>query len=433
MVKGKTAYNNGNRIIFLTEDEDIPEGFVRGGLPRMSAERYKQAGKKSSQTQKDAWNNLSQEEKDIRLSSLHDRMFTDEVNAKRAESCRHTMSLKSEEELSAISEKKSESLKRTWATKTSIDKENRRIKTKETCIEKYGVEFPCQLPQCGLSNSGTHTKPNEAFAHLLDKYNLEYEREFPLSKYKYDFKVGNILFEINPTATHNSTYGIYYRDGLDKKYHYNKTKLAFDNGYHCVNVWDWDDAELLIKTFCIPKERIYARKCDIKEVIQTDAITFINNNHLQGYAKDSIRLGLYYNNELVSIMTFDKPRYNHKYDYELVRYCSSKLIIGGADKLFKHFLDRYKPTSVISYCDRSKFNGDVYTELGFTAEKISVGKHWYNTNTKGHITDNLLRQRGFDQLFDTDYGKGTSNHDLMIQHGFVEVYDAGQQRYVYCI
>ena len=46
-----------------------------------------------------------------------------------------------------------------------------------------------------------------------------------------------------------------------------------------------------------------------------------------------------------------------------------------------------------------------------------------------HITDNLLRQRGFDQLFGTSYGKGTSNRELMLEHGFVEIYDAGQSVY----
>ena len=46
-----------------------------------------------------------------------------------------------------------------------------------------------------------------------------------------------------------------------------------------------------------------------------------------------------------------------------------------------------------------------------------------------HITDNLLRQRGFDQLFDANFGKGTSNEELMQSFGFVEIYDCGQSRY----
>jgi len=97
-------------------------------------------------------------------------------------------------------------------------------------------------------------------------------------------------------------------------------------------------------------------------------------------------------------MTFGKPRYNRKYEYELLRYCSSYTVIGGAEKLFSYFLNTYTPKSIISYCDLSKFTGRVYNRLGFILKnnKIVPSKHWYNLVTKRHITDNLLRQRGFD-------------------------------------
>lgn len=125
-------------------------------------------------------------------------------------------------------------------------------------------------------------------------------------------------------------------------------------------------------------------------------------------------------------MTFGKPRYNKNYQYELLRLSSSdKQVTGGSGRLFKYFINNYNPKSIISYCDNSKFNGEVYKKLGF--ELKDYGKptcHWFDG--KNHITDNLLRQRGFDQLFGTNYGKGTSNRDLMIQAGYVEVYDCGQ-------
>ena len=134
-------------------------------------------------------------------------------------------------------------------------------------------------------------------------------------------------------------------------------------------------------------------------------------------------------------MTFGKPRYNKKYEFELLRYCFSKNIIGGAEKLFKYFINTYAPKSIISYCDKSKFKGDVYTKLGFTLlrKNITPSKHWYHLNSKRHITDNLLRQRGYDQLFNTNYGKGTNNEELMRNSGFVEIYDCGQATYVYNI
>lgn len=307
---------------------------------------------------------------------------------------------------------------------------------KQTNLDKYGVPYFCMREECYSKNGFTISKINKHFANLLDEYNIEYKSEFHIKNKSYDFKIGNILLEINPTYTHNSTNTVWFhnsaREPLSKNYHIEKTKLALDNGYRCIHIWDWDDTNKIINILKL-KETIYARNCKIKEVSIEDASEFLNDYHLQGSCKNqSIRLGLYYKNILVQIMTFGKPRYNKNYEYELLRLCSHKdyKIVGGAKRLFKYFMKNYKPNSIISYCDNSKFNGDVYKDLGFEMKEYgSPSKHWYNGEK--HITDNLLRQRGFDQLFNTNYGKGTSNKELMIKHNFVEIYDAGQSTYIW--
>jgi hypothetical protein len=175
----------------------------------------------------------------------------------------------------------------------------------------------------------------------------------------------------------------------------------------------------------------------IQEVPKQEAIDFTFKYHTQNYAKDTIRLGLYYNNELASLMTFGTPRYNKKYEYEIIRYCASRNIIGGSEKLFKHFINKYNPSSIISYCDLSKFTGTIYEKLGFTLlRKPSPSKHWYNIRTKEHYTDALLRQQGFSRLIhrkeaDEDGLSRASNKELMIGASFVEVYDCGQATYVW--
>ena len=126
-------------------------------------------------------------------------------------------------------------------------------------------------------------------------------------------------------------------------------------------------------------------------------------------------------------MTFGKPRYNNKYQWELLRLCTQPKyrVVGGASKLFQYFIKIYNPESIISYCDRSKFNGSVYENIRMKLHHIvEPAKVW--SSGKQRITDNLLRQRGFDQLFKTNYGKGTNNEDLMLKHGWLPVYDCGQ-------
>jgi hypothetical protein len=180
------------------------------------------------------------------------------------------------------------------------------------------------------------------------------------------------------------------------------------------------------------RDKLNARDCIIKEVSIEESKEYLNKYHLQGYAKDNIRLGLFFNNELVSIMTFDKPRYNKKYEYELIRFCSHKYVVGGAEKLFKYFLKTYGPKTIISYCDFSKFDGKLYSNcLKMEMVNNTICKHWYNPKTKEHYTDAYINKLGFDKIFKTNFGKGTSNKDLMLQSGFVEIYDAGQQLFIY--
>ena len=285
----------------------------------------------------------------------------------------------------------------------------------------------------GTKNHGCSSTVEVEFSNILDNNNIEYEQQFHINynskSYYYDFKVGNILIELNPSVTHNSTWSP-YSTPKTKDYHYLKSLAARESGYRCICIWDWDNIDILINLLK-SKESIYARKCKIRSVCVKDAKSFIDNNHFQGYAKDSIRIGLYYNDKLVSIMTFGKPRYNKKYEYELIRYCSLYNVTGGSEKLLKYFINNYKPSSIISYCDLSKFSGYVYEKLGFKYKNYSIGKHWYNIRDKRHITDNLLRQQGFDRLFNTSYGKGTSNEDLIKDYNYLEIYDCGQAVYVW--
>ena len=314
----------------------------------------------------------------------------------------------------------------------SINKQQKIEKTKQTTLERYGVPYFVLTDKCtGAFNN--NSKPNKEFAQLLDENNIQYTKEFALETRSYDFKIGNVLVEINPFPTHNVTWGP-FENPKSKNYHLLKTMIAKRNGYRCIHVWDWDDKNKIIELLKY-KETVYARKCELKEPTKQETDLFLNENHLQGTCKgQTIRIGLYYNNELIQIMTFGKPRYNKKYEYELLRLCTKNgyKVVGGAERCFKHFIDDKNPDTIISYCDFSKFNGDIYTILGFKQIKqIAPSKHWYNGKTKMHITDNLLRQRGYDQLFKTNYGKGTSNEELMLQNKFVEIYDAGQLTFLW--
>ena len=326
-----------------------------------------------------------------------------------------------------------------YGTENPYSSEKIKEKIKTTNNKKYGVDWYCTTEHAKNNNKQYKiSKANKKFGDKLKSVGIDYSLEYYIDNYSYDIKVGDTLIEINPSYTHNSTKdAVLTHTTLKAKpydYHLYKTKLAEEHGFRCIHIFDWDDEDKVINML-LPKEPIYARKCIIKEISNKEANIFLNSYHLQGgLSRQPICLGLYYNGELVELMTFGKPRYNKNYEYELLRLCSHKdyLVIGGTQKLFKCFIECYKPSSIISYCDIAKFTGEVYSKLGFTLKNTSIpARHWYNMKTGQHITDNLLRQRGFDQLFGTNYGKGTSNDELMLKHGFVEIYDCGQSTYIW--
>ena len=305
-------------------------------------------------------------------------------------------------------------------------------KYSQTVQEKYGVPYYCMTDECKDSNGFTKSKLNSHYLELFKNCGFDVITEFNIGKRSYDFKIGDILIEINPTITHNSALNIHDKNstGLSPDYHKNKSELAKENGYHCIHIFDWDNFDKIL-SLLYPKHQIYARKCRIEVLSKSVTDEFLNQYHLQNTCKgQKVRLGLFYQDELVEVMTFGKPRYNKKYEWELLRLCtkSGYQVIGGASKLFQHFIQDYNPQSIISYCDASKFNGDVYHALNMKfVRQTKPNKIWSNHSDK--ITNNLLIRHGYDQLFNADYGKGTSNEQLMIDHGWLPVYDCGQ--YVY--
>lgn len=243
--------------------------------------------------------------------------------------------------------------------------------------------------------------------------------------------IGTNIIELDSTETHNIIYLDY---PTAYNYHKFKTDIAEQNGNRCIHIFDWDiDNYKNLDLVNQNKIKLYARNCRIKDVSKEDINEFLNKYHLQNTCRyQNIRIGLYYKSELVQVMTFGKPRYNNQYQYELLRLCTKAgyKIVGGAERLFKYFIKNYNPESIISYCDRAKFTGDVYNRIGMKYLYTTDPRcHWSKGNKQ--ITDNLLKQYGYDAIFKTNYGKGFDNKQLMVDNGWKPVYDCGQMVFEY--
>lgn len=88
------------------------------------------------------------------------------------------------------------------------------------------------------SKGGLSQIQEKGFSELLSNAGIKHEREFHINGYSYDFKIENILVEINPTITHNSLVNVFGGKPLSQDYHKSKTLAAQKAGYRCVHVWD---------------------------------------------------------------------------------------------------------------------------------------------------------------------------------------------------
>lgn len=332
-------------------------------------------------------------------------------------------------------------------------------KIEQTCISRYGARNPMlcraiiaksrnsRIKKNGrfwtsamydrYSSSSTNVWMSDAnmeFGDLLESRKVRFEYEKPIGSKSFDIYVPDqkTVVEIDPSYTHSHLPNHYTNSPVDKTYHRDHTYLAEENGYRCIHIFDWDDPEI-IADMLMQHTVVYARFCRIERISSSAASEFEDRNHLQGRcAGQDICYGLFFGDDLISVMTFGKPRYNPAYSYELLRLCTLRgyAVVGGAERMFKHFIEDYHPKTIISYCDRSKFSGEVYTRLGFKHIRDNYPNIVWSKG-RAKITNNMLLAHGYDRLFGTSYGKGTDNKELMIQNGWRPVYDCGQGVYVY--
>jgi len=234
--------------------------------------------------------------------------------------------------------------------------------------------------------------------------------------------------------------GLYWHNELYKsdKYHFNKTELCEKNNITLIHIYEdeWKYKEDIVKNkliniFLENGNNINSKKCDIREVVDVDAVEFLENNHIQGYSISSINFGLYYNNELVSLMTFIKLRkkLNKKgNEYELLRFCN-KLnfnVIDAEIKLFENFIDNYKPSLIISYSNRSWCQNKLYEILGFEFAYKTNPNYCYIIDGLRHNRFNFRKEK----LIKGGYDTNKTEHEIMLERKIYRIYDSGNLKFI---
>lgn len=253
----------------------------------------------------------------------------------------------------------------------------------------------------------------------------------------------SFAIECNPTYTHNSSTSSFTNDPKPVRYHQMKTEMCESKGVFLFHVfgYEWYNRKEIILSMIsnvlgCNKAKIFARKCKLVEVSSSDSRKFLANNHRQGEASASIKIGLAYNDELLSLMTFGKLRGTIGTDktdtsncWELVRFCSklNTNVVGGASKLFKYFVDNYNPEEIRSFSDRAHTKGNLYSKLRFhELRRSDPGYVWVELATDTPVNRVTVQKSNIKSFLHDDHiDLNMSESEIMIQHGFVKVFDSG--------
>lgn len=333
----------------------------------------------------------------------------------------------------------------------SIDKANK------VFSEKYGVDSPMVIPdfvrnfvrnkrseedlaiednickKLKESSSGKDSQLKDIFKLTLTELEVKFECNVNIGSFEYDFYIPkkNMLLNICPTVTHNNLFSFdEYGKGVPSIQHKAEAENAFNNGYRCIHVFDWDNIFIILNEISSNTESL--KEPVVETLNKVLYKSFISQYSMFSAERPGNKLyGLYSNNDLVAVGSFRKST-SKKYSWEMTRYCEDSCVI-SEDRLksiINKFISDVNPENIVTYVDLSKYSGKEYENVGFKyIETIYPQRIW----SKGihRILHNSIAGRKYDDIFHTNYGSTHSTYTQMIENGWLPVYDCGKKTYLF--
>lgn len=221
--------------------------------------------------------------------------------------------------------------------------------------------------------------------------------------------------------------GLYYHSEQfkEKHEHFNKWKQCKEKGIKLMTIWehDWNSKKEIIK--CIIKqllrlsEKIDVEQCTVKEIASELSNKFLIENCIIDKTKSSVQLGLFYNDNLMGVMTLGKWRFNRNIS-EIINFCIHKdyIIDNGFNKLLEFYIEKYNINNIVFYCNCSFPNYAIYEDYGFKNTHSDI-KYWW-CNHKEVLTKYQINKR---------IDKDKTEYEVMKEHGYYKVWDCGHLKY----
>lgn len=292
-----------------------------------------------------------------------------------------------------------------------------------------------------------HCKPSGTDIELvikdfLDENNIKFIQHTRkvIENMELDFYIPckKMAIEIHGLYWHSTKNSKYY-----KNYHIDKLKECNRLGISLIQIYADEiyHKEKIVKNrlkckLGINKYKIFARKCQIKEISNKEVKPFLEKYHIQGHVNGNINLGLFHKNRMVSVMSFSKNRKitghkNTKDHYELLRYATipNFSIVGGSGKLFNYFINNYNYEKIYSYSDLRWNDGSMYEKIGMKYVKNTTPNYWYTKDFKSRMHRFNFRKSELRDF--PHYEEKLSEWEIMEFNKFYRTWDCGSKLFEY--
>jgi hypothetical protein len=329
-------------------------------------------------------------------------------------------------------------------------------KIRKTCLELFGVENPMSNPailskmistcikEYGKFPAGNYGKTQDEIKEWLNNFGFNFSSDYEVLENKEidlldkDLKLG---IEYCGLYWHNES----SPEPRDHRYHINKYKNCLKKDIQLLTIFEdeWkfrqEQCKSHIKSILgMSNKKVFARKCEIREISREEAKSLFDSYHIQGSNKlGVVFFGLFHENELCGAMSLGRHSRQtdaSRKEITLDRLCfkDSYQVIGGSSKLFAKCLEWAKNNGckkIISFSDNRWSLGNVYLKMGFILEKEYGPDYSYV-----EINNPRKRLSKQSQKKDiTNCPKDLTEHVWAIQRGLARIYDCGKKRWVFNI
>lgn len=232
--------------------------------------------------------------------------------------------------------------------------------------------------------------------------------------------------------------GVYWHSELFKKdtmYHHKKWLECKKQGIQLIQIWEdeWINNPEQIQSMLLHKlglnlsrkNCIYARQTNIVHVNTKEAKSFYDEFHIQGFASASCYYGLEQNGILCAVIALKKESGNV---LNIIRYATSKNVVGGFTKLLKYAEKTLDPDAFITFSDHCVSDGGLYENSGFIIDRELPPDYRYvwRGERKHKFGYRISKFKNDPSLI---WHAGMTEKELADLNGLYRIWDAGKTKW----